>query len=162
MKKMLFVLAIFLLAAFFAGPAAADDTLIISPSPVEDCETCTEVLIEPVSHDMVVKFIMLGKFGDDRMGLFTSFVSALKQSPVSFYMYTVSFSEGEHGNGRMSDSQMFSGSRNPAWTVPSCGFKADEGYAFSGWEIYGDVYQTGDRIVLTEYNTKATARWQMV
>lgn len=151
MKKILFVLAVFLLGVL-AAPAAA----------AEDCETCAEVLVEPVPHHMIVKFIMQGKFGDDRMGLFTSFVNSLKEGSISFYMYVVSFSSGEHGNGHMSDSQLFSGSKNPTWTVPSCGFSADAGYVFSGWEIYGDVYQKGDKVVLTEFNTKAAAVWQTV
>lgn len=166
MKKMLFVLAVFLLG-ILACPAAADEPLRISPAPispapVEDCETCAEVLIEPVPLDMVVKFIMFGKFGDDKIGLLSSFVHALKEEPVSFYMYTVSFSAGEHGNGNMHDSQMLSADKNPTWTVPECRFSADYGYEFAGWEIYGNVYQKWDEIVLTEFYTDATALWQMV
>lgn len=151
MKKILFVLVIFLLGILGCPAAAADD-----------CETCVEVLIEPVPHYMVVKFIIFEKFEGDKMELLSSFVRSLKDGSDVFYLYEISFSEGEHGNGHMSDLHMFSGSKNPTWTVSSYGFYADAGYAFSGWEIYGDVYQTGDRIVLIEYNTKATAVWQMV
>ena len=73
MKKMLFVLAVFLLG-ILACPAAADEPLRISPAPAADC---AEVLIEPVPHEIVAKWIILGKFGEDRLGLFSSFVRAL-------------------------------------------------------------------------------------
>ena len=81
MKKILCIFAVFLLAVL-ACPAAADEPLRISPAPispapVEDCETCAEVLIEPVPHEIVAKWIILGKFGEDRLGLFSSFVRAL-------------------------------------------------------------------------------------
>ncbi len=163
MKKMLFVFAVFLLAVLVC-PAAADEPLIISPAPISPApvEDCAEVLIEPVPLDMVVKFIMFGKFGDDRMGLLSSFVHALKEEPISFYMYSVSFSSGNHGKGNMHDSQMLSVEKNPTWTVPECRFSADYGYEFAGWEIYGNVYQKWDKIVLTEYETVATALWQEV
>ena len=164
MKKMLFVLAVFLLG-ILACPAAADEPLRISPAPispapVEDCETCAEVLIEPVPLDMVVKFIMFGKFGDDKIGLLSSFVHALKEEPVSFYMYTVSFSPGYHGDGNMHDSQMLSAAKNPTWTVPECRFTAETGYVYAGWRIYENHVYPGEQIVLTEYNTIATAIWK--
>ena len=82
---MLFVLAVFLLALFVC-PAAADEaeTPTMMP-PISPAPDCAEVLIEPVPHDLVVKWIILGKYGEDRLGLFFSFVNSLKEDPVSFY-----------------------------------------------------------------------------
>lgn len=164
MKKILCIFAVFLLAVLVC-PAAADEPLIISPAPIspapaEDCELCAEVLIEPVPHDIVVKWIILGKFGEDRLGLFSSFVHTLKEGPMSFYMYSVSFSPGNHGKGNMNNSQMLSVDKNPTWIVPECRFTAETGYVYDGWMIYEKHVFPGEKIVLTEYNTIATAIWK--
>lgn len=163
MKKMLFVLAVFLLAAF-AGAAAAEDMQVsqapISPAPVEDCKISTEVLIEPVPHYMVVKFIFQDRFGDDKMGLFASFVHALKEEPAAFYLYKVAFSPGDYGVGMPYETPFFSGVKDPKWLVPGCRFSGADGYVFSGWEIYGEIRNPGDVITLTEYESTAAAVWQ--
>lgn len=163
MKKILGVLAVFLLAVL-ACPAAADEPLCISPVP-DDIRT--EVLVEPVPYDVVVKWVLLGKYGEDKLGLLSSIVQNLKLkkepmgSPYVWYSYTVYFSAGEHGNGYMYDSYVLSVEKNPGWTVPVCRFSADEGYVFAGWEIYGNMYQRWETVILTEYETVATALWQM-
>ena len=165
MKKMLFVLAVFLLG-ILACPAAADEPLRISPAPispapVEDCETCAEVLIEPVPHEIAAKWIILGKFGEDRLGLFSSFVRALKEEPVSFYLYVIEFDPGYHGVGEVYSTSLFSGSTNPPWKVPECRFTAETGYVYAGWKIYGNHVFPGEEIILTEYNTTVTAIWKV-
>ena len=156
MKKMLFVLAVFLLAVL-ACPAAADEPLRISPAPATDC---AEVLIEPVPHDIVVKWIIFGKYGDDRLGLLSSFVRALKEDPVSFYLYVIEFDPGYHGVGEVYSTSLFSGSANPSWKVPECRFTAETGYVYAGWKIYGNHVFPGEEIILTEYNTIVTAIWK--
>ena len=163
MKKMLFVLAVFLLALFVC-PAAADEaetptlTAPISPAPEADC---LEVLIEPVPHNLVVKWILFGKYGEDRIGLLSSFVNSLKEEPVSFYLYVIEFDQGSHGVGEAYSSSMFSGSANPSWKVPECRFTAETGYVYAGWMIYGNHVFPGEESVLTEYNTRVTPIWKV-
>ena len=166
MKKMLVVLSALLLALCICPAAAEDGEKVIGPLPpipapwVEDCETCTEPLIEPVPHDRIVKWILQGKYGESRLSLLSSFVKSLKSDPVSFYMYVVSFDAGGHGTGVMHDASIFSGTPNPTWTVSQNGFSAEEGYVFDGWMIYENQVFPGEQIVLTEYNTKAAALWK--
>ena len=166
MKKMLVVLSALLLALCICPAAAEDGEKVIGPLPpipapwVEDCETCTEPLIEPVPHDRIVKWILQGKYGESRLSLLSSFVKSLKSDPVSFYLYVVSFDAGDHGTGVMHDASIFSGTPNPTWKVVDCDFGAEEGYTFSAWDIYGEKVHPGDHIVLSKDYTTATALWK--
>ena len=90
-----------------------------------------------------------------------------KEGLICFAKYAnfniqVNFTPGDQGNGSMDPVVFTSRSEAAAFTLPYCGFEANDGYCFDCWDVLGTEYKPGDPCSMelgTEYFS-FEAKWK--